>query len=322
MVTIRFHAFDFSCGLATLAPPPRPIAASLRHATIRVVTAFGGVLGVDVGSLGLGPTPVAMLIVGLVVALVGLVVFGLFSLAGRSLVDKRWPANEPLTPSEVLWGESGGHVSKTFPGLDPVMARDLTQYMRTKKVAPGEPVVEAGDLATAFVMLKSGSAEQVDASGATQVLKPGATIGADDIIRRNPYTVTVRATAPTEVMLLDAEDYLAGVALGMSDDDDDYVVHVLGQYLESGPAAPPSPPPMYAPPTPTPSGPRKAWAAATHAVRTPTSAFLLPAGDTATRQLAAGTEVQMFETLPGWAHVRTEDGWVGWVADADLGPFG
>ena len=37
---------------------------------------------------------------------------------------------------------------------------------------------------------------------------------------------------------------------------------------------------------------------------------------------AAGTEVQMFETLPGWAHVRTEDGWVGWVADADLGPFG
>jgi hypothetical protein len=276
-------------------------------------------VGFDVGALGLGPTPVAMLVVGVVLTLVAVLLFGLFSLVGRSIVDKRWPANEPLTPSEVLWGESGGHVSKTFPGLDPVMARDLTQYMRTRKVAPGEPVVEAGDLATAFVMLKSGSAEQIDSSGAKQVLKPGATIGADDIIRRNPYTVTVRATAPSEVMVLDAEDYLAGVALGMSDDDDDYVVHVLGQYLVDGAAGAQPPPPMYAPPTPTvPAPPRRSWAASTHVVRGTTAAFLLPAGDRVTRELAAGTEVQVFETLPGWAHVRTEDGWVGWVADTDL----
>lgn len=281
----------------------------------------GSLLGIDVGALGLGPTPVAMLVVGLVLALIGVVVVGLFSLAGRTVVDKRWPANEPLTPSEVLWGESGGHVSKTFPGLDPVMARDLTQYMRTKKVAPGEPVVEAGDLATAFVMLKSGSAEQIDASGAKVALKPGATIGADDIIRRNPYSVTVRATAPTEVMVLDAEDYLAGVALGMSDDDDDYVVHVLGQYLVDGPAAPAPPPPMYAPPgAPTPAAPVKAWPLSTHVVRTPAAAFLLPAGDRVIRELAPGTEVQVFETLPGWAHARTQDGWVGWVSDADLAP--
>ena len=279
---------------------------------------LGGVLGLDVGALGLGPTPVAMLIVGVVISLIGLVVFALFGLVGRPIVDRRWPANEPLTPSEVLWGESGGHVSKTFPGLDPAMARDLTQYMRTRKVAPGEPVVEAGDLATSFVMLKSGSAEQIDATGARQVLKPGATIGADDIVRRNPYTVTVRATAPTEVMVLDAEDYLAGVALGMSDGDDDYVVHVLGQYLVDGPAAAPAAPAMYAPPHAATAPPARVWAASTHRSAADAAAFLLPAGDRVIRQLDNGTEVQVFERLPGWVHVRTEDGWVGWVAEADV----
>ena len=184
--------------------------------------------GLDLGPISVGPTPLAILVIGVLVAAVLLALFVLASQAGGSLVDRRWPANEPLTPSEVLWGESGGHVKKTFPGLDPVIARDLTQYITTRKVAAGTTLVEAGDLPHQFMLLKSGAAE-VDGG---QALKAGDSIGGENIIGRRPHAAAVRTTAASEVVSLGAEDYLAATALGMSADDDGYVVDVLGAYFE------------------------------------------------------------------------------------------
>src|SRR6478735_8259470 len=189
---------------------------------------MGAFQAFDLGPISVGPTPLAILISVVVVAVVLLLVFLIFSQVGGKLVDKRWPANQPLTPSEVLWGESGGYVKKTFPGLDPVIARDLTQYISTKKVPAGTTLVEAGDLPTEFMLLKSGAAE-IDGGKA---LKAGDSIGGDNIISRTPHQAAVRTTAASEVVSLDAEDYLAALALGMSDDDDDYVVNVLGGYFE------------------------------------------------------------------------------------------
>jgi hypothetical protein len=291
------------------------------------------VVGFDLGPISLGPTPLALLISVVAVGLVLLLVLVLASQAGAKLVDKRWPANQPLTPSEVLWGESGGHVKKTFPGLDPVIARDLTQYISTRKVPAGTALVEAGDLPTQFMLLKSGAAE-VDGGAA---LKAGDSIGGDNIISRTPHQAAVRATAASEVVSLEAEDYLAALALGMSDDDDDYVVNVLGSYFEAEPraaaasggtatavAAPPRPVGAMPPPVPTsvaappaPAGPPPApWPAATHRVAAAElPGYALPAGDQPTRILAAGTQVQQFESLPGWLHVRTADGWQGWVSE-------
>lgn len=211
----------------------------------------GSVLvGLDLGPLQIGPTPLAMLIVAVVLAAVLLLVAVAGSQIAGGWVDKKWPANEPLTPSEVLWAESGGHVARTFPGLDPTIARDLTQYIQSKKVGPGSAIVEAGQLATHFVMLKSGTAQVSNQAGASDV-KAGATFGADNIIRRTPYDVDVVTTSAAEVVTLSAEDYLAAVALGMSDDDDDYVVNVLGGYFAS-PTAPPASP--AAPPAQSPGG--------------------------------------------------------------------
>ncbi|MEO5723641.1 MAG: cyclic nucleotide-binding domain-containing protein, partial [Ilumatobacteraceae bacterium] len=183
------------------------------------------------GSVSFGPTPVAVLISCLVVAVVLMVVLLLASQVGSKLVDKRWPANQPLTPSEVLWGESGGHVKKSFPGLDPRMARDLAQYISTKKVPAGTVLVEAGDLPHQFILLKSGSAE-VLGTGGTVTLKPGDSVGGENIIGRRAHASTVRATAPSEIVSIGAEDYLAATALGMSDDDDQYVIKALGSYFE------------------------------------------------------------------------------------------
>ncbi|MEO5900028.1 MAG: cyclic nucleotide-binding domain-containing protein [Ilumatobacteraceae bacterium] len=341
-------------------------------------------VALDLGPVSFGPTPLAILISGLLVAAVLLVVFLLGSQIGGALVDKRWPANQPLTPSEVLWGESGSYVKKTFPGLDPSIARDLSQYISTRKVPAGTALVEEGDLPTRFMLLKSGAAE-VDGGKA---LKAGDSLGGDNIISRTPHAATVRTTAPTEVVSLGAEDYLAAMALGMSDDDDDFVVKALGAYFDDdaatatsarsgggstatiappasaaagappraaaappatppaaspAPAAPPaasptpssptSPPAAFAaptaaapqrPPVARPAGaapvaPGAPWAAATHRVTAPElPGYVLPAGDRPTRTLVAGTLVEAVESLPGWVHVRTADGWQGWIAEHGL----
>jgi hypothetical protein len=201
------------------------------HATIAHVRHVTVAVGFDLGAVSFGPTPVAILITCLIVGAVLLLLFLLASQVGGVLVDRRWPANEALTPSEVLWGESGGYVKKSFPGLDPIIARDLTQYIRTAKIKPGTSLVEAGDLPTQFILLKSGAAEIVGSEGPKQ-LQAGDSLGGDNIISRRPHQFTVRATAPTELVSLGAEDYLAAMALGMSDDDDDYVVNVLGGYFD------------------------------------------------------------------------------------------
>ena len=284
---------------------------------------MGAFQAFDLGPISVGPTPLAILISVVLVAVVLLLVFLVVSQVGGKLVDKRWPANQPLTPSEVLWGESGGYVKKTFPGLDPVIARDLTQYISTKKVPAGATLVEAGDLPTQFMLLKSGAA-QADGGPA---FKAGDSIGGDNIISRTPHQATVRTTAASEVVSVGAEDYLAALALGMSDDDDDYVVNVLGSYFDAD-AAPPAPPPRggmatatMAPPAPVASMPPPTappWPAATHRVATDLPAFGLPAGTEVTRTLPAGTMVQQVESLPGWVHVRAADGWQGWVADNGL----
>ena len=282
------------------------------------MSAASSIIALDLGSLSFGPTPVAMLLAVVFVAAVLVVLVVVASLAAGTLVDRRWPANQPLTPSEVLWGESSGYVKKHFPGLDPMIARDLSQYISTSKVGVGETLIERGDLPSHFVMLKSGAAEAVSDSGTTPIAA-GGSIGGDNIMRRMPFDVMVRTTAPSEVVRVPAEDYLAAIALGMSDDDDDDIVKILGSYF-SEPLAAPAPGVAAAESMPVVAqGWQRQWSEATHRVgAAELPGYILPAGDTPTRTLPHGHEVRNLEGLPGWAHVRTADGWQGWVVESGL----
>ena len=79
------------------------------------------------------------------------------------------------------------------------------------------------------------------------------------------------------------------------------------------PRAPATMPPPVAPAPPPLAAP---FPGATHRVVAPElPGYALPAGDTATRVLGAGTGLQQVEGLPGWLHVRTVDGWQGWVSE-------
>jgi hypothetical protein len=277
-------------------------------------------LAIDVG-LGIGPTPLIMLITVLLLVAVCGSIFLLGSQLFGGLVDKRWPADEALTPSELLWAEVGGHVQKTFPGLDPEIAQDLSPFVTERKFATGDTIVEVGLPAVAYHLVVKG--EVLVQSDPPQTLGPGGHFGGDDIVRRRASSHSVVASADSTVISLPADDYIAGLALGAEVEDDEYVDHALAEIVSASRIPAPasatpmdlSPPAPQAPQTPqTPPPAAAGWADATHVVGgADLPGYPLPEGETATVTLAAGTEVLWVEGLPGWAHVRTESGWQGWV---------
>jgi Cyclic nucleotide-binding domain len=328
-----------------------------------MATTAGHLVAFGLDTVGIGLTPLALLLVVLLLTLISALVLGGFSQIAAKFVDHQWPANEPLTPAELLWGETGSYVGKTFPGLDSVIAQDLTQYISSKKFAAGEPIFEAGDLPTEFIVIKSGDVEVLDPRQPAPVAaKAGASFGGEAILRREPHPFTIRAKGAVEILALPAEDYLAGLVLGAQRGDDRFVLNQLGTYLaepgfgmhdpsgskpkskpESSPRQSPAPqasapqgpgqqgpgqqgpgqqgPGQQGPGQQVPAqvNPLQLWPSATHQVGFGAiPGFALPADRAPNRTLPAATLLAAYEQLPGWLHVRSIDGWDGWVADSGL----
>lgn len=187
------------------------------------------VLAIDVDLLRLPTTPLELLVVILLVSIVaGLVLAGLAA-AGTPLVDRKWPADEPLDSTEMLWGESGGYIQRHFKGLDLEVAKDLATGFVEVKVPAGEYIVEQGDPATHFYVLKSGDAEviqrvQVGDGGLVREdtirrHSPGDSFGEIGILRRTARTASVRAVTDCVVLQLSAEDFVAGAASSEAEDN-------------------------------------------------------------------------------------------------------
>ena len=72
----------------------------------------------DVHLVEIPSTPLQLLVSLLLLTVIASAVILLVTQVGTRWVDKRWPATEPLDPTEMLWGESGGYIRRHFPGLD------------------------------------------------------------------------------------------------------------------------------------------------------------------------------------------------------------
>ncbi len=293
-----------------------------------VGTEEGSGAGTMIDLVALGPTPLAMLLAVVALAAAGAAAVAGAGLAGGRWVDRRWPADEPLSPTEVLWGEYGGYVEQLAPGTDVELLKDLAHYFESRTVAAGEPIVEAGDPAGHYLVVRKGGAAAGD-----RELKPGDAIGADEILRGVPHAETVVATGPTELLSLRASEYLAATAFGVEGGDAEYVMHRATDYLASGtaaPAAPPAPPPpdpvlpvAERPPLasadpPSPPPPPAAPSPRTHRVAAGgADAFALPRGTKVDRHLDAGTGLTEIGRVGSWVHVEAGE-WQGWVLDANL----
>jgi hypothetical protein len=228
------------------------------------VNAVAGVVtGVDLPLLGVGPTPLRMLLTLAVLTAVVLVVLWLVTLVASKPIDKKWPPDEPLDPTEMLWGEVGGFVQKSFSGLDLNLARDLASYMDEQKVPADTWVVQYGDPSSHYYVLKKGEAEVFGGQGGPtgpiatatgRKLAEGEGFGDHAITHRILSDIGVRAVTDCVILKLPAEDYIAALTVSAATGD----APLLGQVPPPPPvptAAPATAPPPPAAPPPSAGGP-------------------------------------------------------------------
>ena len=224
------------------------------------MTAALVLVGIDVPLLGVGPTPLRMLLTLVVLAAVVLVVLWLVTLVAARPIDKKWPPDEPLDPTEMLWGEVGGFVQKSFAGLDLNLARDLASYMDEVKVPADTWIVQYGDPASHYYVLKKGEAEIFGGDGAptgpiatatARKLAEGEGFGDHAITHRILSDIGVRAVSECVVLKLPAEDYIAALTVSAATGD----APLLGQGGSTPPPAAAAPPPGAPPRTPPPGAP-------------------------------------------------------------------
>lgn len=222
------------------------------------------VTGLDLPLLGFGPTPLRMLLTLVVLTAVVLALVALGTVLASRPIDRQWPPDEPLDPTEMLWGEVGGYVQKSFSGLDLNLARDLASYMDEVKVGADSWIVQYGDPASHYYVLKKGEAEIFGGDGAptgpiatatARKLAEGEGFGDHAITHRILSDIGVRAVTDCVVLKLAAADYVAALTVSAATDQ----APLLGQAPAPVPAAAPpapSPPPSPPPPPPPPaSGP-------------------------------------------------------------------
>lgn len=182
-----------------------------------------GVLAIDVDFVRLPTTPLELLVTTLVISLVVALAIMLVTLVLSPVVDKRWPATQPLNPTELLWAETGGYVQSHFRGLDFDIARDVAGQMSEKKVKAGQFVFEQGDPAAAFFVVKDGEVEVLQRVGsADQVIRkygPGDSFGEVAILRRSARTAGVRATKDTTLLEMPADEFVAATALSAAEEN-------------------------------------------------------------------------------------------------------
>jgi hypothetical protein len=280
-------------------------------------------LAFNVDVVKLSSTPLEMLVVVLILSAIAAFGSFLFTIVGSPFVDKRWPADEPLNPIEMLWGESGGYIQRTFRGLDLGTSKDLASQFVEKKYKAGETIIEQGEPATHFYVVKDGNVEvsqAVDTGTARREdvinqFGPGQSFGETAILRRSARTASVRALSDCTVLELSAEDFVAGAARSAAEDNE--LLARVDSYMQADAAranaAKSSAGIGFLARDEAPPEASRSWRP-THRLPTEVAAWAEPdPSAVAIAQLPAGLEVMVVEQRGSWAHVTAENGWKGWV---------
>lgn len=95
----------------------------------------------------------------------------------------------------------------TFPILKPEQISRLAAHGNTRRVAPGEVLVEAGKQPTRFFVLTQGQAELVRISGAVEeivvIIRAGQFTGEVNMLSGRPGLLRLRASEPSEILEID-----------------------------------------------------------------------------------------------------------------------
>ena len=284
------------------------------------------VLAFNVDVVKLSSTPLAVLVAVLIISAIAAFGLLLFTIVGSPFVDKRWPADEPLNAIEMLWGESGGYIQRTFRGLDLGMSKDIAAQFQEVKYKAGDTIIEQGEPATHFYVVKEGNVEvsqTVDTGTARREdvinqFGPGQSFGETAILRRSARTASVRALSDCTVLELSAEDFVAGAALSAAEDNE--LLARVDSYMQADAARARSAKGVtdigFLTRDEAPAAPAggSGWRPTHRVSADGLSAWAEPdPSAAASAQLPSGLEVAVVEERGSWAHVTAENGWEGWV---------
>jgi hypothetical protein len=103
------------------------------------------------------------------------------------------------------------HMRRSFPEVPSETLEREVERMKVRRFLSGQTIIREGEPATSFFILTKGAASvrQNGPDGEVEVstLKPGDFFGEIGLLTGTPRHATVRATAPTEVLELDAEGF-------------------------------------------------------------------------------------------------------------------
>jgi thioredoxin reductase (NADPH) len=103
------------------------------------------------------------------------------------------------------------HMRRSFPEAESEVLEREVERMKVKRYLAGQTIMREGDPAESFMILTKGAASvrQNGPDGEYEVstLKPGDFFGEIGLLTGTPRNATVRATAPSEVLVLDAEGF-------------------------------------------------------------------------------------------------------------------
>lgn len=100
---------------------------------------------------------------------------------------------------------------RSFPEAKSDVLEREVERMKVRRFLAGQTIMREGDPADSFMVLTKGAASvrQNGSNGEREVstLKPGDFFGEIGLLSGTPRNATVRATAPTEVLELDAAGF-------------------------------------------------------------------------------------------------------------------
>jgi len=103
------------------------------------------------------------------------------------------------------------HMRKSFPDVPSQTLEREVERMKVRRFLAGQTIIREGDPADSFFILTRGAASvrQSGPSGEREIstLQPGDFFGEIGLLTGTARNATVRATAPTEVLVLDAEGF-------------------------------------------------------------------------------------------------------------------
>jgi voltage-gated potassium channel len=94
-----------------------------------------------------------------------------------------------------------------FAHLDAASIADLVAILRARTVPPGTTIIRKGERGNAMYLIASGRVE-VESATSKVVLEEGDFFGEIALLSRDPRSATVTALRPTDLLVLEADDFL------------------------------------------------------------------------------------------------------------------